>query len=412
MALPNKRLPPLPGLQAIENQLQVPTSPVGPSRQWTGSSDKQPIRETTMFTNTGGADYGTSWTRHLRSGVGGVSAQSLGNQRMDGGSGGGHQDFQGNMDANPLIGLNPYLEENVTSFSHGGNMPSIDGASSTGGGESWRYEQNKLPEQSSRLFPGNAEVLRLQEKARKDQFMRDSGLPHGVLSNNPQASPYTMKYNAEQERRRGKGGFISPLEGGRNPTYQYSEAMRLKNPWEQGYDNWYDQANKGMKMSEYKKGGKYPHNMFDPETGYKIVADNAAMHSKLNEQRFSHNKPMAAYGMKMKKYNQGGAMHQMPDRSMMAGATHPQSYNQGGFFQQQAHQSIQESHQANEQQALGQISGLLAKKLQGEMSPEQATSMASQMAAQSGLTNQPMANQPMANEGMRMRKRYTQGGRF
>ena len=82
-------------------------------------------------------------------------------------------------------------------------------------------------------------------------------------------------------------------------------------------------------------------------------------------------------------------------------------YAGGGSYLQQANQSIQASQQADEQQALGQISGLVAKSLQKKISPEQATAMASQMAEQSGLVNQ-----SMANKGMRMRKRYTQGGRF
>ena len=37
-----------------------------------------------------------------------------------GGSGGGSEPLSGNMDANQLISLNPYLDENVTSFGHGG----------------------------------------------------------------------------------------------------------------------------------------------------------------------------------------------------------------------------------------------------------------------------------------------------
>ena len=186
----------------------------------------------------------------------GTTSQELGNQRTGGGgSGGGSMDFEGNMDANPLISLNPYLEENITSFNHGGNMRS-------------------------------------------------------------------------------------------------------------------------MRMPKYDDGGSYANKYYN-QGGIVDI------------------------------YNQGGAMHQMPDGSMMAGATHPQSYNQGGSFLQQANQSIQANQQANEQRSMAQLSALVANSLQNKMSPKQATSMASQMAEQSGLVNQPMANQ-----GMRMRKRYTQGGRF
>ena len=37
-------------------------------------------------------------------------------------TGGGSMDTEGNMDANALIALNPYLEKNVTSFNYGGKM--------------------------------------------------------------------------------------------------------------------------------------------------------------------------------------------------------------------------------------------------------------------------------------------------
>ena len=285
-----------------------------------------------------------------------ISSDQVTQQRPGGGTGGGSIALEGNMDPNPLIGLNPYLSENVTSFSHGGGMSSAGSASSTGGGERWRYEQNRLPEPAVTTFAPagiNPEVRRLEEKARREQFMKDQGVPSSIGQ-----SSYTKNYLAEQERRQRENMLERSRSGN---MYGPSTLDELKHPWEQGYDNWYGQAK---------------------------------------------------HGMRMPKYNKGGAMHQMPDGSMMAGATHPQAYNQGGSYLQQANQSIQASQQANEQQALGQLSGLVAKSLQQKMSPEQATSMASQMAEQSGLVNQPMANQPMANRGMRMRKRYTQGGRF
>jgi len=62
-------------------------------------------------------------------------------------------------------------------------------------------------------------------------------------------------------------------------------------------------ANYGMKR-KYQEGGNYPHDMFNPETGYKIVAKNEAAHNKLNAAGFDHT-PKAAYGMK-KRYTQGG----------------------------------------------------------------------------------------------------------
>ena len=66
-----------------------------------------------------------------------------------------------------------------------------------------------------------------------------------------------------------------------------------------------DYAAKGMKY-KYQEGGNYPHNMYHPETGYKIVAEDESAHNKLSKAGFDHT-PKAAYGMKMKKrYVQGG----------------------------------------------------------------------------------------------------------
>ena len=67
--------------------------------------------------------------------------------------------------------------------------------------------------------------------------------------------------------------------------------------------------------------------------------------------------PMAAHGMKTPKYNKGGSTHTMPDGTVHPGATH-------------------EEYMA---------------MMAGQYSPTAA---------------------PIANKGMKMRKRYTNGGRF
>jgi len=50
-----------------------------------------------------------------------ISASAVTGDRPAAGSGGGSQSVEGNMDANALIGLNPYMGANVTSFNHGGD---------------------------------------------------------------------------------------------------------------------------------------------------------------------------------------------------------------------------------------------------------------------------------------------------
>ena len=49
-----------------------------------------------------------------------ISSESVVGQRAGGGTGGGSIDTVGNMDPNPLIRLNPYIAKNVTSFHRGG----------------------------------------------------------------------------------------------------------------------------------------------------------------------------------------------------------------------------------------------------------------------------------------------------
>ena len=335
-----------------------------------------------------------------------ISANEITQRRVGGGTGGGAQMFQGNMDPNPLIGLNPYLSENVTSFDNGGSVNySVD-----------PYEKPEF----SMGYDGGLEENRIN-KIRQREFRAQSGLnPYPVqIHGGPSQDPYRMAYAAEEKKRAGQR-WLDRLVSGNLHGIDHNQ-QDLKNPWEQGYDNWYGQANKGMKMpkyNQYDNGGK------NKKAYYKHGGK--AQYSDL------HDLPQQEY-----------------DRAVQGGMNR---YNVGGSYLQQANQSIQASQQADEQQALGQISGLLAKKLQGQMSTEQATNIASQMAESSGLVNQPMANKGMkmpkydqggathtmpdgtvhpgathedymammsganslymANKGMRMKKRYTQGGRF
>ena len=98
-------------------------------------------------------------------------------------------------------------------------------------------------------------------------------------------------------------------------------------------------------------------------------------------------KPKYNYGGKIPKYNYGGATHTMPDGTVHPGATHQEymammggnraampMYGHGGMHEQRANEAI----------AINQIANLMG----GISSPY------------------------MADEGMKMRKRYTQGGRF
>ena len=64
------------------------------------------------------------------------------------------------------------------------------------------------------------------------------------------------------------------------------------------------------KKKMYKKGGKAkpfkPHMMYDPKSGKGFKANTMADHKRMDKMGYTHSKPKAAYGMKMKKMAMGG----------------------------------------------------------------------------------------------------------
>ena len=119
---------------------------------------------------------------------------------------------------------------------------------------------------------------------------------------------------------------VSPLQN--NPYMQKLNAMvsvgQMKNVMD-GLMMAVPQANYGMKR-KYQEGGNFPHNMYHPETGYKIVAQDKAAHTKLAKAGFGHT-PKAAYGMK-RKYVSGGMYGEEPK----AAYGMKRKYTQGGRF--------------------------------------------------------------------------------
>ena len=87
---------------------------------------------------------------------------------------------------------------------------------------------------------------------------------------------------------------------------------------------------------QYQEGGKYPHNMYNKKTGYKIVAEDAEAHKALSKD-FDHNKMMGG-GMynQMQQYGMGG--QQLPGGEMEpipgsdAMQFNGQSHDQGGIM--------------------------------------------------------------------------------
>jgi len=89
---------------------------------WTPPIPEYSLRSSgggTVSVGGGGMPYGNDST-NLASLFDSLNQISAIRERSGGGTGGGTQKFEGNMDMNKLIALNPYMEKNVTSFAQGG----------------------------------------------------------------------------------------------------------------------------------------------------------------------------------------------------------------------------------------------------------------------------------------------------
>ena len=161
------------------------------------------------------------------------------------------------------------------------------------GGESWRYEQNKLgpggpvTASADRYIP---EVVRLEEKKRREQFYKDEGV-YGTYDFQTGEDIYHTEYRVEEERRKkatrnrdiqeewtkdGKSyreyykddptKDLRSLEEFKASTDNYDN---FKNPWEQDYDNWYQGSGGGSQQEgsgsridrevyrRYTQGGRF-----------------------------------------------------------------------------------------------------------------------------------------------------------
>ena len=130
--------------------------------------------------------------------------------------------------------------------------------------------------------------------------------PNTLMIGNPYIAKNVVEFKA--------GGNYDGMKFGRsgvptmtNPYMDKMNAMisvaQMKNVMDGLMSASVPQAKYGMKR-KYKEGGYHSHNMYHPKTGYKIVAENKAAHTKLEKAGFDHT-PKAAYGMK-RKYTQGG----------------------------------------------------------------------------------------------------------
>ena len=291
------------------------------------------------------------------------------------------------------------------------------------------------------------EENRINEIRRKE-WMEHHGLnPYHVSFSSADKSDYQIAYEAEQERMN-EEAWMEKLESGENifsMTSGGQEYETLEDPWKQDYvegeNEWYKDIGKPdpTENNQTQKGGGTK-TSGDPNQPVKMrvlpagggggfgqssVFQNLGMDSLnrpgtagtgggsatgaesnlMEDNRFldmnpyitenvrafnyggKMRKPKYNYGGKIPKYNYGGATHTMPDGTVHPGATHQEymammggnraampMYGHGGMHEQRANEAI----------AINQIANLMG----GISSPY------------------------MADEGMKMRKRYTQGGRF
>jgi hypothetical protein len=127
--------------------------------------------------------------------------------------------------------------------------------------------------------------------------------PNTLMTGNPYIAKNVVEFN--------QGGMVgaSGAPTMNNPYLEKVNALvgvaQMKNVMDGLMSASTPQAKYGMKR-KYQEGGNFPHNMYHPETGYKIVAKDNDAHNKLAKAGFGHT-PKAAYGMKMKKrYTNGG----------------------------------------------------------------------------------------------------------
>ena len=275
----------------------------------------------------------TSNLQSLFENLDGISAQELGRRRTgSGGSGGGAQAFEGNMDANALISLNPYLEENVTSFSHGGNIGGsvsmdIDNERPAGlhGGNSGRGPY--APHQ-----PGSSAY-----KAYVDQGVIPTG--------NTTFNPYTGRYTRQVKQRHNEGGLLQYNQGGemyqmpkyRNGGVTHTMSDGTVHPGAT-HEDYMDMMNK------YKHGGKYIKPMYSNGGAYQptninqlsAIVANSLQQRMPNPQdamnlvrNLSNNQAMANEGMKMP----AGTKRQKTVEELVSGkSSFKNSYKNGGIF--------------------------------------------------------------------------------
>lgn len=306
-------------LQVTSDNPQVFTgkkTPTGP-----GSANHLDVRtqDPGMNFQSFGGSYATDYYSNLNNAGGyGGGMQDVSSQRGAGGTGGGSEDTEGNMDANQLLTLNPYLSKNVTSFNDGGMFGEFakynhGGTVGSVGPDGTNYSVGpyKKPAQTW-SYDGGREENRIN-KIRRNEFLHQNKLnPYQLSPTSGSSNPYGDAFNRELKKRQ-NDSWLESLQDRVWGGGAAQDRIDLKNPWEEGYDNWYGQAKNGMRMPKYGNGGMMLEQQMPQQTeSYAKQANDMIALAQLEAfgkkflSQTQGQVPQANQGMKMKRYTQGG----------------------------------------------------------------------------------------------------------
>ena len=164
-----------------------------------------------------------------------ISRAAITQSRAGGSTGGGGMDLSGNMDANRLIGMNPYMGQNVTSFNMGGTFDGLSpqeylynttGIDLSGGfrrkairdrqaAANQAFYQNIIDTGNMRFSnqPTSAELV-ADKQAKDDAFVEQIRSGQGLAAEGMKfmQNPYVDKKMTKESPRYDKGGQLTPAE--------------------------------------------------------------------------------------------------------------------------------------------------------------------------------------------------------
>ena len=187
-------------------------------------------------------------------GSGGTGSYDFNSVDLTGSGGGGGMDDSLQIDAGiPVTERNPLLRKNVISYNDGGrhNNPYMY---ANGGEVNYSVDPYENTGFNSG-YDGGAEQNRINE-IRASEWKKANGLnPYHVqfTSDERADSPYMKSFKAEQDKRQNERWLESIKTNTPNSHNQPYEL--LKNPWEEGYDGWYDGNNSSSNSNQRASAG-------------------------------------------------------------------------------------------------------------------------------------------------------------